>query len=98
MSDCTKRQYTASTAQITLDRLVQRWKDGTLQDPCYARRAYLCPSCGHYHLTKQDARRFNPTDVFPTGTVPTKSTTVRNSDDGYDALRDLGRLPRRFRR
>jgi hypothetical protein len=62
-----KRQYRdAKEALITLERLIRRWMDGTLADPCFARRAYLCPDCGHYHLTKQPARRPNPTDVHVT--------------------------------
>lgn len=62
--NCTKRGYrNAEEAQRTLNRLAQRWQDGTLEDPCFARRAYICPDCGNYHLTKQAARRFNPTDV-----------------------------------
>ena len=64
MSYCTKRGYPdAFAAQEALSRLVQRWLDGTIQDPCVAQRAYKCPDCGSYHLTKQPARRFNPTDV-----------------------------------
>jgi hypothetical protein len=62
-----KRQYFgAAEAQATLNRLVVRWRTGTIQDPCFAKRAYECPSCGAYHLTKQDPRRHNPTDVFAT--------------------------------
>lgn len=77
MSYCTKNQYGRVEAQEALDRLVRRWRTGTLKDPCFARRAYVCPDCGYYHLTKQDARRFNPTDLFPTGEVPRKPVGVR---------------------
>lgn len=72
-SNCTtgKRQYSsAAEAQSTLDRLIRRWNDGTIADPCFAKRAYKCPFCGDYHLTKKDAHRFNPTDVFPTLPLP----------------------------
>ena len=68
-SDCPsgKRQYRdARDAQETLDRMVRRWNDGTIQDPCFAQRGYPCPDCGKYHLSKQPARHFNPRDVFPT--------------------------------
>ena len=62
-----KRQYDGrADAQATLDRLVERWNNGTLNDPCFAKRAYPCPDCKYYHLTKQDPRRHNPADVFPT--------------------------------
>ena len=66
MSTCRtgKRQYRdAFEAQDALALLVKRWSDGTILDPCFAKRAYKCPDCGCYHLTKQTARRFNPTDV-----------------------------------
>lgn len=63
-----KRQYlNAEAAQRALDLLVQRWRLGTIADPCFARRGYLCPECGQYHLTKQPARRYNPTDVHAKG-------------------------------
>jgi len=58
-----KRQYrTAADAKEALDRLIRRWMDGSLADPCFAKRAYRCPDCDQYHLTKQDGRG-NPTDV-----------------------------------
>lgn len=83
---CTKRSYPdAATAKRVLDRLVQRWNDGTIEDPCFAKRAYQCPDCGSYHLTKQDARRFNPTDVYAEGFVPAFPGTT---DDGHDAYKD----------
>lgn len=77
MSYCTKNPYGADEAQRTLDKLVMRWRTGTLKDPCFARRAYKCPDCGWYHLTKQDARRPNPTDLFATGAVPRKPVNFR---------------------
>lgn len=62
-----KRQYEdGPTATAVLNRMVERWNNGTIEDPCFAQRAYRCPDCGYYHLTKQPARRPNPTDVFPT--------------------------------
>ncbi len=72
-SDCRsgKRQYKdAAEAKLVLDRLVRRWRDGSIQDPCFAKRGYHCPDCGFYHLSKQDARRFQPTDVYAEGFVP----------------------------
>lgn len=66
-----KRQYgTARTAQNILDNLIRRWNTGEIQDPCFARRAYVCPFCGQYHLTKMDANRPNPSDVFPSLPLP----------------------------
>lgn len=70
---CNKNGYSAESAQKALDRIVQRWNDGTIEDPCFAKRAYLC-ECGAYHLTKKDARYFQPTDLF--ATIP---LTVRRS-------------------
>lgn len=62
-----KREYADATEAVrVLNRLQVRWNDGTILDPCFAKRAYRCPDCGFYHLTKQDARSYNPTDVFPT--------------------------------
>jgi hypothetical protein len=59
-----KRQYPdARAAKAALDRLMERWRLGTIADPCFAKRGYLCPDCDQYHLTKLDARRYNPTDV-----------------------------------
>lgn len=72
LSDCKtgKRQYSADEAVATLDRLIRRWNEGTIEDPCFAKRAYDCPFCPSYHLTKMDAHRANPTDVFPTLPLP----------------------------
>lgn len=63
-----KRQYgDAQAAQRALDLLVERWRNGTIADPCFARRGYECPDCGQYHLTKKAAWRHNPTDVHAHG-------------------------------
>ncbi len=61
-----KRQYTRDQAIDALNTLVTRKRNGTIRDMCYAKRAYRCPDCGHYHLTKQEARRTNSADVFAT--------------------------------
>ena len=56
---------TPEAAREALDRLSTRWAEGTIEFPCYVRRAFLCPDCDNWHLTKAGARHFNPTDVFP---------------------------------
>lgn len=67
-----KRQYTDGREAIAvLDRMVERWNNGTIEDPCFAQRAYECGACGFYHLTKQPAKFFHPTDVYPTKKIST---------------------------
>jgi hypothetical protein len=59
-----KRQYAdVRAAKRALDLLMERWTNGTIADPCFAKRGYLCPDCDQYHLTKKDAWRYNATDV-----------------------------------
>ena len=55
---------TADEAREALDRIQARWTDNTIEDPCFAARAYRC-ECGGWHLSK-DGRRRNADDVFPT--------------------------------
>lgn len=66
-----KRRYTRTEAIAALDLIVKRWNTGTILDPCFAKRGYLCP-CGAYHLSKQDPRFKNPSDVFATETLKVK--------------------------
>lgn len=66
-----KRRYTRTEAVAALDLIVERWNTGTILDPCFAKRGYLCP-CGAYHLSKQDPRQFQATDVFATKTLKVK--------------------------
>lgn len=56
----------AREAQAALDLIERRISDGTILDMCYARRAYLCPDCDDFHLSKKGAKHYNPTDVYPT--------------------------------
>lgn len=65
--------WDAQTAQAALDTIEQRIADGTIEDMCFARRAYICPECDDYHLSKHGAKHYNPTDVYATsvrGPVP----------------------------
>lgn len=55
---------TAVEAREALDRIQARWSDGSIEDPCFAGRAYRC-ECGGFHLSK-DNRKRNHDDVFPT--------------------------------
>jgi hypothetical protein len=59
----------AAEAQVALDRIQDRTSSGTMEDRCFATRAYRC-SCGDWHLSKDGARR-NATDIFPTRTIVT---------------------------
>lgn len=61
-----KRKYTRTEAVDALNAIVHRKRSGTIRDMCFAKRAYYCPDCGYYHLTKQDARRPSTYDVFAT--------------------------------
>lgn len=63
---CGKRSYNSrSAAAEVLRRLQERKASGTIQDMCYAKRAYFCDSCDGWHLTKQDLRRRSiPSDVL----------------------------------
>lgn len=61
-----KRTYNRSEAVEALNTIVRRKRTGAIRDMCYAKRAYQCPDCGSYHLTKQDARRPSSADVFAT--------------------------------
>ena len=66
-----KRCYSRQEAVAALDLIVERWNTGTILDPCFAKRGYQCP-CGAYHLSKQDPRRFNNTDVFASKVMKVK--------------------------
>lgn len=60
------RYKDAQAAQGALDTLEARIAAGTIEDMCFAKRAYICPDCNDYHLSKLGARHYNPTDVYAT--------------------------------
>lgn len=71
MNTCVKIGYRSpQAAQGALDTLEQRIADGTIEDPCRAIRAYLCPSCDNWHLSKLPAKKFQPTDVYASSVKP----------------------------
>lgn len=65
-----KRGYrTASEAVVALNRIQTRTESGSIEDRCFAVRAYAC-ECGEWHLSK-DAKRRSASDLFPSVTIVT---------------------------
>lgn len=64
-----KRKYrTQELAAKALRVLEQRRQEGTIEDWCFANRAYYCDEHDAWHLTKKQLkRRPVPTDVLPGG-------------------------------